>query len=392
LAAGDPNLQYLASQGILLTNFYAVTHPSEPNYCAVVAGDHFGMENDDFIAIPSNISTVVDLLDTKGISWGEYQEGMPYAGFQGFNYSNQKTFANNYVRKHNPLILFDSVANNATRLSLIKNFTSFDSDLAAQKLPQWSFITPNMTNDGHDTTVAFAANWSRIFLNPLLNNSYFMNNTLVVLTFDEDETYTVGNKIYTILLGGAIPSSLKGTTDNTFYNHYSMLSTVELNWGLPSLGRWDCGANVLQLVANKTSYQNSVVNTTNLYFNTSYPGALSDTKFLPAWPVPDTDSKCASSQGVLSSIVSTWGNSSGTYNYTNVYPYDTASGNNVGGSPVPAAFVSSSSSSSTPSGTGSSTGSGTSASASPTGSSSDLVKVNVMVVLSVSAVVAAMLL
>jgi acid phosphatase len=47
-----------------------------------------------------------------------------------------------------------------------------------------------MTDDGHDTDVAFAANWARGFLTPLLNNSYFMNNTLVVLTFDEDETYT----------------------------------------------------------------------------------------------------------------------------------------------------------------------------------------------------------
>src|SRR5277367_3049379 len=180
-------MQYLASQGILLINFYAVTHPSEPNYCAVVAGDIFGMDNDDFNTIPANISTVVDLLDTKGISWGEYQEDMPYAGFQGFNYSNQKTFANAYVRKHDPLILFDSVTSNATRLSLIKNFTSFNSDLKAQTLPQWSFITPNMTDDGHDTNVAFAANWARNFLTPLLNNSYFMNNTLIVLTFDEDE-------------------------------------------------------------------------------------------------------------------------------------------------------------------------------------------------------------
>jgi acid phosphatase len=99
------------------------------------------MDNDDFHAIPANVSTVVDLLDTKGISWGEYQEGLPYAGFQGFNYSNQQTFANMYVRKHDPLILFQSVTNNATRLSLIKNFTSFQSDLAAQTLPQWSFVS-----------------------------------------------------------------------------------------------------------------------------------------------------------------------------------------------------------------------------------------------------------
>lgn len=73
-----------------LANFYAVTHPSEANYCAVVAGDYFGMDNDDFNTLPANISTIVDLLDTKGISWGEYQEDIPYAGFQGFNFSNQK--------------------------------------------------------------------------------------------------------------------------------------------------------------------------------------------------------------------------------------------------------------------------------------------------------------
>lgn len=58
------------------------------------------MDNDDFNVFPSNISTVVDLLDTKGISWGEYQEDIPYPGFTGFNYSNQVTFANDYVRKH----------------------------------------------------------------------------------------------------------------------------------------------------------------------------------------------------------------------------------------------------------------------------------------------------
>lgn len=329
-AAADPNMQWLAQYGITLSNYYATTHPSEPNYAAVVSGDNFGMDNDDFNAFPANISTVVDLLDTKGISWAEYQEAMPYAGFQGFNYSNQVTFANDYVRKHDPLILYESVTSNATRLSLIKNFTSFESDLAAQTLPQWSFITPNMTNDGHDTTITFAANWSRSFLEPLLNNSYFMNNTLVILTFDEVETYNTSNRVWALLLGGAIPASLQGTTDATFYNHYSMISTVSVNWGLPSLGRWDCEANVLQTVANKTGYNNAVVNMTGLYFNSSYPGPVSDALFSPIWPIPDTSAKCASGKGVLSSIVSTWGQSNGTYNYTNVYPYDAAANINVG--------------------------------------------------------------
>jgi acid phosphatase len=155
------------------------------------------MDNDVFDRIPSNISTVVDLLDTKSISWAEYQEDMPYTGYTGFNFTNQQnTSLNDYVRKHNPLIEYDSVSSNATRLSLVKNFTLFESDLAAKTLPQWSFITPNMTNDGHDTTITFAANWARTFLTPLLSNSYFMNNTLIVLSIDEDETYTEHNTVY----------------------------------------------------------------------------------------------------------------------------------------------------------------------------------------------------
>jgi acid phosphatase len=78
------------------------------------------MDNDDFQRVPANVSTVVDLLDTKYIAWGEYQEHMPYPGFQGYEYPNQETEANDYVRKHNPLILYDSVTENNMRGRQIK--------------------------------------------------------------------------------------------------------------------------------------------------------------------------------------------------------------------------------------------------------------------------------
>ncbi|KAF7913082.1 uncharacterized protein EAE98_011633 [Botrytis deweyae] len=334
-ATNDPNFQWLAAQGITLTNYWGVTHPSQPNYCAVVGGDTFGMDADEFVQIPVNISTVVDLLDTKGISWGEYQEDIPYAGFEGWNFSKTDPFQEDYVRKHNPLVMFDSVTSNATRLALIKSFESFESDLANKTLPQWSFITPNMTNNGHDTNDTVAGNWSRMFLEPLLTNDYFMNDTLVVLTWDENAENDEENKMFAILLGGAIPSSFKNTTDDTFYNHYSMLSTIELNWGLPSLGRWDCGANVLGIVASKAGYDNYAVNTTKLLFNSSYPGPLSADRFDPVWPLPDTKASCGSGQGVLKKIVDGWGKSDGTYNYTDSYPYDDVSGDNTGGEASP---------------------------------------------------------
>ena len=44
MASGDPNLAYLAKKGILLSNYFAVTHPSQPNYVASFSGDNYGME------------------------------------------------------------------------------------------------------------------------------------------------------------------------------------------------------------------------------------------------------------------------------------------------------------------------------------------------------------
>ncbi|KAG2418275.1 hypothetical protein HFD88_001376 [Aspergillus terreus] len=331
-AAADKNKQWLASQGITLTNYYAVTHPSEPNYCSSAGGDTFGMDNDDFNRVPANVSTIADLLDTKHIAWGEYQEHMPYPGFQGYNYSNQETYANDYVRKHNPLILYDSVTANSTRLRQIKNFTNFYEDLDNEKLPQWAFITPNMTNDAHDTNLTFAAKWERNWITPLLNNSYFMENTLVLLTFDEDETYPKDNRIMGILLGGAVPDHLKGTKDDTFYTHYSMIASVSANWGLPSLGRWDCGANILELVANKTGYVNYDVDTTHLRLNETYPGPLSTgeySEYSPEWPIPLTDAECSAGHGILDIVKETYKDTSPTYNYTSPFPYDTKTGYNV---------------------------------------------------------------
>ncbi|KAI2788812.1 Acid phosphatase [Penicillium oxalicum] len=328
----DANMQWLASQGILLTNYYAVTHPSEPNYCAAAGGDTFGMDNDKFQQIPANVSTIADLLDTKAISWAEYQEHMPYPGFQGFNYSNQKTYHNDYVRKHNPLILYDSIAQNETRARQIKNFTDFDHDLSDQKLPQWAFITPNMTNDAHDTNITFAGKWERSWMSSLLKNDYFMKNSLILLTFDEDDTYNKTNRVFSVLVGGAVPDHLKGTKDDTFYTHYSTIASVSANWGLPSLGRWDCGANIFEIVANKTGYANYEVDITNLRLNETYPGPLSAgeiSKYSAVWPVPLTDGKCSAGHGVLDLVKKTFAGQSATYNYSAPYPWDAKSDYNT---------------------------------------------------------------
>ena len=153
-----------------------------------------------------------------------------------------------YVRKHNPLIIYDSVANVAERSARHRNFNDFATDVNASVIPQWLFVTPNLVDDAHDTNVTYAAAWLDYWLLPLLNDTRFNDNrTLILLTCDENETQNENNNIFSLLLGGAVPQNLRGTVDSTYYTHYSALSTVENNWGLGSLGRGDTNKSVFHI-------------------------------------------------------------------------------------------------------------------------------------------------
>ncbi len=112
------NCQALIEQGILLSNLYGVGAPSQPNYIAPASGDTFGLNHDSFVLVDKNVSTIVDLLEDKGISWGNYNEGLPYSGFQGYKYD-----LGLYERKHNLLARFESVVLDPARLASIKNST-----------------------------------------------------------------------------------------------------------------------------------------------------------------------------------------------------------------------------------------------------------------------------
>lgn len=91
----------MKKEGILLTQYYAHTHPSQPNYIAAVGGDYFGLDHDDFVRIPENVSTVVDLLDVKDISWKGYFEDLPGPGYMALGSDGSTGNGQwDYVRKH----------------------------------------------------------------------------------------------------------------------------------------------------------------------------------------------------------------------------------------------------------------------------------------------------
>ncbi len=196
---------------------------------------------------------------------------------------------------YSPFVSYDSVNLNGSRLARLQSFVDLASDVNANTLPQYAHLSPDMLNDGHNTSLQYAANWTQSFLSPLLLNQQFMEGTLILLTYDESATYPEPNHIVSLLLGGAIPSNLKGTTDDTFYTHYSILSTLENNWELPNLGRYDVGANVFQFVADQTGY------------SLSYGGFLNSdsTKYLPI-PAPNLQLVGAGGTGVDSSVQANW--------------------------------------------------------------------------------------
>lgn len=194
----------------------------------------------------------------------------------------------------------------------IESLSWFRRDVDNKCLPQYAHISPNMLNDGHNTSLEFAAKWTRSFLEPLLKDEYFMNETLILLTYDESATYEKPNRVSAILLGGAIPEGLKGSKDGEFYTHYSILSTLEYNFQLSCLGRMDVGANVFRIVADLRGEPRYNSHPTDeemreMKLSGSYGGFLNnDSAMQRPLPPPNLQLIGAGGKGVLEKIRKAW--------------------------------------------------------------------------------------
>lgn len=217
---GSPDAPYfnqLASGGALFTDSHAITYPSQPNYIALFSGDTHGVTDN---TCPQNFTGVDNLghqLSNAGLGFVGYSESMPEPGFTGCSADRL------YWRKHNGWVNFDNVPAAANQ-----PFTAFPANFA--ELPTVSFVTPNSCNDMHDCPVSTGDTWLRNNLSGYAEWAK-ANNSLLVVTFDEDEGTGV-NHIPTIFYGAHIkPGSYAERID-----HYSVLRTFEDAYGLPALG------------------------------------------------------------------------------------------------------------------------------------------------------------
>ncbi|WP_231975914.1 alkaline phosphatase family protein [Mycobacterium sp. E2462] len=212
-----PFITALAAGGANMTQSYAETHPSEPNYLALFAGNTFGVTRD---TCPVNAGAAPNLgseLLAAGYTFAGFAEGLPAVG-------SPVCSAGKYARKHVPWVNFANVppANSLP-------FSAFPANNYAA-LPTVSFVIPNNDDNMHDGSITQADTW----LNQQLSGYAkwaVANNSLLIVTFDEDDNSS-RNQIPTVFYGahvrpGSYPEQI---------NHYNVLSTLEQMYGLPKTG------------------------------------------------------------------------------------------------------------------------------------------------------------
>jgi hypothetical protein len=325
-------IQLMATHDALETDYFGVTHESLPNYVAATSGNTWGSNSDAEAQANDGYldhTTVFDQFAQSGISWKAYMEGLPYPGYAG-TYGDCKvgTTPSNattptcasghktalYARKHNPVMQYPHDYGNPALANDVVPLTQLTTDLAANTVPQFAWITPNLCNDMHGgvkgacgypakTTTPSTPNQVTLYQDGnsflqtwvtkiMSSRAWKQGSSAIFITWDEGsyrnggatgttfgpkdtsgccdspviprtpvtpKTGTGGNLADSFTYGGGhvpmivveshAPYSHGGTgpRDAAPANHYSLLQTIEMNWGLAFLGNASDTLNVHSL-------------------------------------------------------------------------------------------------------------------------------------------------
>ena len=210
-----PYINSLANDtlGLLFTQSYAITHPSQPNYLWLFSGDNQGVTDDN---LPSGLPFTTDNLGAEllrnGYSFKGYSEDLPNVGYNG-------TTSGAYARKHNPWVNWQDSPTNGIDSFLNVPFSDFPNNYIS--LPSVSIVIPNLNNDMHDGSISAGDTWLKNNLDGYIQWAK-TNNSLFILTFDEDDGSSI-NQIATIFVGQMV----KGGTFTGKINHLNILRTIE---------------------------------------------------------------------------------------------------------------------------------------------------------------------
>jgi hypothetical protein len=229
--------------------------------------------------------TIADQLVAAGKSWKSYQESLPPTGADLINasdgyYTNLTDFTKIsptlnppltsgslvylYAVKHNPFAYFRDIQEGYDPQNSLDNVVPFDgplglfADLASGHVATYSFIAPNQCDDQHGRGNAGAfCNYdpsdvgTQAGLNPALiqrgditvqtlvtsikaSPVWKEGNSAIVLLWDEND-YSTAPNINQVLLVVDTNYGVHGVQSDIYYNHFSLLKTIEAGFGLPCL-------------------------------------------------------------------------------------------------------------------------------------------------------------
>ena len=275
-----PNINALANTYGLATNYFGVTHPSQPNYVANIGGSFFGIQDDNqFYCTPALAATdpncggttvnhtvsnpnLATQLTGAGMTWRGYFQSLPPIPSTGVitsgpNANGPYTFkwpSNTdalYASKHNPFLNFTGTQ---TATANMVPDTQLGADLRRGVLANFSLVVPNQCNDMHgiavcsdeNTLISSGDSYVGTMVATIMRSQLWrQGRNAIVITWDEDDFSDIGQPgtgccgadpggghVATIVITN---NSSKHVADNTPYNHYSLLLSLEQAFGLPCL-------------------------------------------------------------------------------------------------------------------------------------------------------------
>jgi hypothetical protein len=239
---------YLATHCGLATQMFAATHWSAANYLALTGGKYPPGSPPGCGSVTggcrSTDSSLFSQLDAAGLGWRNYVESMPYP-------CDPKS-SGLYKIGHNPAIFYplgSCVANDVPVRALASPGGPLWTALIRQTLPAFSFVSPNVINDGDESDAATADAWLQRFLGLVSRTPAYQSGSLaIVVTYDEgtgkdakagqdctDQPKDLAGLQPSCHIAAFVVYPWAHGTDSTFFTHYSVTRMVEDLFGLPPL-------------------------------------------------------------------------------------------------------------------------------------------------------------
>jgi hypothetical protein len=277
---GNPNAPWInaaAKKYGLATNYFGVTHPSQPNYIAATAGIQ---GNDSDVNETLSVPNIVDQLEAHDKTWKAYMQSYslctdPLAAACG----NQL-----YERKHNPFVTFADVQSSPARMANVVDLSQLNPDLASKRVPNYVWISPDQCHDMHGrfespvvdncsfTTVQALIATGDAFLSStvsaITSSRAWKGNSAIFIMWDESDFTGAGfngfgddsgccdsvagqggGHVVSLVISH---SSDEHQTSAVAYNHYSLLRTIQQNWRLGCLG-FTCDTKNVPTMSKLTS-------------------------------------------------------------------------------------------------------------------------------------------